>query len=116
MPFPVVSPFWRNPYYMITNTANTVLRDARNEYLQGIFQNNMPIFWNLNPYFPINSPAFNVNFKIRLFDWRQNPMMDTFISEVMFNMSTYTVPPNPYPPTITLMQNNTKITLELQWQ
>ncbi len=116
MPFPTTPPFFRNPYYMITNSSNTVLRDGRGQYMQGIVHADMPIFWNLIPNFVINSPAFNVNFKIRLFDWRQNPSMDIFISEVLFNMSTYTIPPNAYPSSITLMQNNTKIILDLQWQ
>jgi len=114
MPFPSSQPNFRNPYYRITNMSNTVLKDGRNEYKPSIFQNNLPIFWDISPYFTISN--FNTSYKIRLFDWRPNPNMDSFVSEVVFTMSNYTSPPNAFPNTITLQQNQTKIILDLEWQ
>ncbi|OPZ95833.1 MAG: hypothetical protein BWY70_01909 [Bacteroidetes bacterium ADurb.Bin408] len=107
-------PMFRNPYYQITTPANVVLRDGRNEHLNNVVFSTLPVFWDLTPYFPIN--PLNTQYKIRIWDWRMNQVNDIFVSEVYFNMINYTYPPNQYPPTITLMQNQTKITLELQWQ
>lgn len=114
MPFPVSPPMFRNPYYQITNSFNTVLRNGRNEYLPTISFGMMPISWMLTPYFPVNQ--LNTQLKIRLWDWRSIQTNDIFVSEVLFNMINYTNPPNAYPPTVTLMQNQTKIILDLQWQ
>ncbi|MFA5782610.1 MAG: PKD domain-containing protein, partial [Bacteroidales bacterium] len=112
MPFPQMLP--RNPYYKITTPDNTLLKDGRSEALYGITQYNMPVFWDLNPYFQI--PTIGNWYKIQIWDAQLLPINDIFVREVVFNMGNYTSPPNAYPPTITLTQNQLKITLDLQWQ
>ena len=112
MPFPQMLP--RNPYYKITTQDNTLLKDGRSEALYGISQYNMPVFWDLNPYFQI--PTIGNWYKIQIWDAKTLPPNDIFVGEVVFNMGNYTSPPNAYPPTITLTQNQIKITLDLQWQ
>lgn len=114
MPFPTMPPMFRNPYYQITTPANVVVRDGRNEHLSNIVFSMLPVSWDLTPFFSIT--VLNTQYKIRIWDWRMSQVNDIFVSEVLFNMINYTYPPTAYPPTITLMQNQTKITLELQWQ
>jgi len=112
MPFPQMLP--RNPYYKITTQDNTLLKDGRSEALYGIFQYNLPVFWDLNPHFQI--PTIGNEYKIQIWDAKALPSNDIFVDEVVFNMGNYTSPPSAYPPTITLTQNLLKITLDLQWQ
>jgi len=114
MPFPTAPPMYRNPYYQITTSANAILKDGRNEHFSNIFYSMMPVFWDLTPFFQV--PNINVQYKIRLWDWRSILSNDVFVSEVVFNLANYVNPPNAYPPSIILMQNQSKIILELQWQ
>jgi len=114
MPFPTMPPMPVNPYYQITSPANVVLKDGRTEHLSSITQQFMPIYWDLTPYYTIVN--LNNQHKIRLWDWRPIQTNDILISDVTFNMSNYINPPNAYPPSIILQQNQTKIVLDLQWQ
>jgi len=114
MPFPTMPPFFVNPYYQITTLTNSVLKDGRAGHLSSITQALMPIFWDISPYYLV--PDLNTQYKIRLTDWRPNILNEIFISEVTFNMSNYINPPNAYPPSIVLQQNQIKIMLDLQWQ
>ncbi|MDD3876812.1 MAG: PKD domain-containing protein [Bacteroidales bacterium] len=114
MPFPTSAPYFRNPYYRITTPTNVILRDGRNEYISGIMPSEMPVFWNLTPYFTVN--FLNTQYKVRVFDWRSNSSMDIFVGEVVFNLANYTQPPTPFPPSITLQQNGVKVILDIEWQ
>jgi PKD repeat protein len=114
MPFPGMPPTTVNPYYQITSPTNVVLLDGRAVHMSNITQMLLPIYWDLTPAYLISN--LNNVHKIRLWDWRPIQANDVFINEVSFNMSNYINPPNAYPSSIVLQQNQTKIVLDLQWQ
>lgn len=112
MHFPVVPPLFVNLFYKVSDAGppNTIYLNGVNQVISGLIQAELPVFWNISPYYQI--PVLNHNYQISLWDKKTMPPQELFVGSVQFNPSTYTM----YPSIVTLSQNGINLDVELQWQ